>query len=94
MLDQMGALEVKTPVLSTFPDLVPFPQFVTTHPLTGTQLCLRFSPEEHLMRLIACGVPAVYELSTNFRCGTVDQSHLIEFESLQALFSGTPLAKV
>ena len=89
--EQRGAVEVRTPVFSTCPDLAPIPQFVCQHPFSGAAYCLRIAPEEHLTRLIGLGVPAVYEIATNFRCETVDASHLIEFESIEALFSGTSL---
>lgn len=85
--EQRGAVEVRTPVFSTCPDLAPVRQFTSRHPCSGTTYCLRIAPEEHLTRLIGLGVPAVYEISTNFRCETIDASHLVEFESIEALFA-------
>src|SRR3954447_18259981 len=64
--EQRGAVEVRTPVFSTCPDLAPVPQFVCKHPLSDAAYCLRIAPEEHLTRLIGLGVPAVYEIATNF----------------------------
>ncbi len=92
--EQRGAVETRTPVLSTCPDLAPVRQFVCQHPYSSATYCLRIAPEEHLTRLIGLGVPAVYEIATNFRCETVDASHLIEFESIEALFSGTSLTEM
>lgn len=92
--EQRGAVETRTPVLSTCPDLAPVRQFVCQHPCSGATYCLRIAPEEHLTRLIGLGVPAVYEIATNFRCETIDATHLIEFESIEALFSGASLTEM
>lgn len=83
-----GAIEVITPILCTFGDLAPMPQFRTRHPNATTEYCLRIAPEEHLTRLVALGAPAVFELATNFRAETIDETHLIEFVSVEALFPG------
>jgi lysyl-tRNA synthetase class 2 len=87
LFEERGAIEVRTPMLSTFPDLAPVHQFVSQHPRSRETYCLRIAPEEHLTRLIGLGVPAVYEIATNFRCEIVDATHLIEFESIEALFT-------
>jgi lysyl-tRNA synthetase class II len=90
-LESAGAIEVATPVACTFPDLAPMPQLKATHPRSGTVFCLRIAPEEHLTRLIARGIPAIYEISTNFRAETVDRTHLIEFQSVEAIFANRSL---
>lgn len=90
-LDAAGGIEVTTPIACTFPDLAPVPQMQTRHPESGTVFCLRIAPEEHLTRLIARGAPAVYEVSTNFRVEEVDKTHLIEFQSVEAIFADTTI---
>ena len=92
ILDESGALEIRTPVLSPAPDLAPVPQFVTVVPSTQELRCMRIAPEEALTRVIALGVPAVYEISNNFRAEECeDSTHLFEFDSVEALYSGQPL---
>jgi lysyl-tRNA synthetase class II len=86
-LKHAGALEVVTPVACTYPDLAPVPQLKAVHPRSGTVFMLRIAPEEHLTRLIARGMKAVFEVSTNFRAETIDETHLIEFQSLEAIFA-------
>ncbi|WP_280216673.1 amino acid--tRNA ligase-related protein [Nocardia neocaledoniensis] len=94
VLTDAGAIEVKTPIACPHHDLAPMPQFLTTHPATGQSLYLRIAPEEHLTRLIARGGPAVFEISTNFRADTSDETHLAEFESVEALFPGWDVGRV
>ncbi len=49
---------------------------------------MRIAPEEALTRLVALGVPAVYEISNNFRTEErQDQTHLFEFDSVEALYA-------
>ena len=86
VLSAAGALEARTPILSPHPDLAPLRQFVTVHPTTGQEYCLRIAPEEHLTRLLALGVPAAFEIATNFRDEIPDDTHLIEFTSVEALY--------
>lgn len=85
-LDASGALEVRTSVLSEFPDLAPVPQFTTLNPRSKQTFCLRIAPEESLTRLIANGAIAVYEISNNFRIEDEDPTHLCEFDSVEAMF--------
>lgn len=93
-LTDAGAIEVKTPIACPNHDLAPMPQFLTEHPVTGQSLYLRIAPEEHLTRLIARGAPAVFEISTNFRADSSDETHLAEFESVEALFPGWNVGQV
>lgn len=93
-LTDAGAIEVKTPIACPSHDLAPMPQFLTAHPETGQSLYLRIAPEEHLTRLIARGAPAVFEISTNFRADSSDETHLAEFESVEALFPGWNVGQV
>ena len=53
VLSDAGALEVVTPIASTYPDLAPVRQLTARHPTSGTEFVLRIAPEEHLTRLIA-----------------------------------------
>ncbi|MEV0773611.1 amino acid--tRNA ligase-related protein [Nocardia salmonicida] len=93
-LTAAAAIEVKTPIACPSHDLAPMHQFITEHPATGQSLYLRIAPEEHLTRLIARGSPAVFEISTNFRADTSDETHLAEFESVEALFPGWNVGQV
>jgi lysyl-tRNA synthetase, class II len=92
VLSDAGALEVVTPIASTFPDLAPVRQLTARHPTNSAVFVLRIAPEEHLTRLIARGIPAVFEIATNFRAEVLDATHLIEFQSVEAIFAhGTPM---
>lgn len=93
-LTDAGAIEVKTPIACPSHDLAPMHQFVTAHPTTGQPLYLRIAPEEHLTRLIARGAGAVFEISTNFRADVSDETHLAEFESVEAMFPGWNVGQV
>ena len=82
-LIRAGAIEVTTPVLHRYPDIAPIRQFVTTHPTTGEQACLRIAPTEHLKRLLADGEQQIFEFASNFRDDIRDCTHLSEFMSLE-----------
>jgi lysyl-tRNA synthetase class II len=88
-----GAREVATPVLGEFSDIAPVSQFVASHPRLG-RACLRIAPTEHLKRLLVAGLPAVFELSVNFRGDWPDATHLTEFTSLEAMFSQAGCAEM
>ncbi|PCH68505.1 MAG: hypothetical protein COC12_09910, partial [Rhodobacteraceae bacterium] len=88
VLDESGAYEVRTPVLNPAHDLAPVHQFLAKNPTNDDTYCLRIAPEEALTRLVALGVPAVYEISNNFRTEErEDQTHLFEFDSVEALYT-------
>lgn len=83
LLTSRGAIEVDTPILHAFPDIAPVRQFVTTHPTTARQSCLRIAPTEYLKRLLVDGEKRVFEFSKNFRDDPSDETHLPEFTSVE-----------
>lgn len=81
-LDDAGYLEVSTPTLTAFGEMAHIDQ-ATTEPIMGRRFHLRTDPEEYLKRYLTAGLPAVYEISTNVRCDASDETHLVEFRSLE-----------
>lgn len=88
LLMARGAIEVYTPILHVFPDIAPVRQFVTAHPSTGHQACLRIAPTEHLKMLLVDGEKQVFEFARNFRDDAPDSTHLPEFTSMEYMAVG------
>lgn len=91
-LIDLGAIEVTTPVLHPFPDIAPVRQFMTAHPSTSAQFCLRIAPTEQLKQLLADGEQRIFEFSANFRDDLPDRTHLSEFMSLEYMAVGATCA--
>jgi lysyl-tRNA synthetase class 2 len=67
-------------------------QFRAAHPAFEGEWLLRIAPTESLKRLVALGLPAVFELSVNFRGDAADPTHLPEFASLEVMQIGADCA--
>ena len=74
----MDFLEVLTPVRLPAPALE---DYIDAEP-SGTQW-LRTSPELHMKRLLAAGLPRIYQLGPCFRMGENGSRHLPEFQMLE-----------
>ncbi|MBO4208395.1 hypothetical protein GSF22_20630 [Micromonospora echinofusca] len=81
-LSGQGYLEVSTPMLTVNGDMGHVNQ-AQTEPVLGRRFHLRTDPEEYLKRYLTAGLPAVFEVSTNVRADEPDETHLVEFQSVE-----------
>lgn len=86
-MEQKGFLEVTTPVLHARAEACCVQQFSLETP-AGNTLYLRTDPEEYLKRYLTAGLPAVFEISTNFRCDAPSARSLQEFTSMECYRKG------
>lgn len=82
-LNNMGALEVDTPVLQNIPGGAAARPFKTHHNALDIPLYLRIANELYLKRLVVGGFDSVYEFSRNFRNEGMDRTHNPEFTVLE-----------
>lgn len=82
-LNEMGALEVDTPVLQSIPGGAAARPFMTHHNALDIPLYLRIANELYLKRLVVGGFDFVYEFSRNFRNEGMDRTHNPEFTILE-----------
>ncbi len=82
-LDDMGYLEVETPILSDIPGGAAAKPFLTHHNALGEDLSLRIATELHLKRLVVGGFDRVYEIGRIFRNEGVNTTHNPEFTSIE-----------
>ncbi len=87
-LDELGFLEVETPVLQSVPGGAEARPFVTHHNALDHDFHLRISLELYLKRLIIGGFDAVYEIGRNFRNEGVDYKHNPEYTMLELYWAG------
>ncbi len=83
MLDNMGYIEVETPVLNTIPGGATARPFVTHHNTLDIDMYLRIATELHLKRLIVGGMERVYEIGRIFRNEGMDVKHNPEFTTIE-----------
>jgi len=82
-LDELGFLEIETPVLHTQSGGAEAKPFETYHNTMDMDLTLRIATELHLKRLIIGGFPRVYELGRIFRNEGISTRHNPEFTSVE-----------
>lgn len=82
-LDDLGYIEVETPVLNTIPGGAAARPFVTHHNTLDIDLYLRIAPELYLKRLIVGGMEKVYEIGRLFRNEGMDVKHNPEFTTIE-----------
>lgn len=82
-LDNLGFLEVETPVLQHQAGGASARPFSTHHNALDIPLNLRIAPELFLKRLLVGGLEKVYELSRNFRNEGISIKHNPEFTMLE-----------
>ena len=82
-LDNMGYIEVDTPVLHTLEIGASARPFVTHHNTLDMEMYLRIETELYLKRLIVGGFDRVYEVGRIFRNEGMDTSHNPEFTSVE-----------
>ena len=82
-LEDRAFLEVETPVFHPIPGGAAARPFVTHHNALGVDLYLRIAPELYLKRLLAGGLPRVFEVSRVFRNEGLSPRHNPEFTMLE-----------
>ena len=82
-LDNLGFIEVETPILNTIPGGAAARPFVTHHNTLDIDLFLRIAPELYLKRLIVGGMEKVYEIGRLFRNEGMSVKHNPEFTSIE-----------
>ena len=82
-LDDLGFVEVETPVLQPLYGGASARPFTTRHLALDRTLYLRIADELYLKRLIVGGMERVYEISKDFRNEGVDRFHNPEFTMLE-----------
>jgi lysyl-tRNA synthetase class 2 len=83
ILDTEGFLEVETPVLQPVYGGASAEPFTTHHNSLDKDFYLRISDELYLKRLMAGGLPKVYEIARDFRNEGIDHTHNPEFTMLE-----------
>ena len=86
-LDNMGYIEVETPVLNTIAGGAAARPFITHHNALDIPLYLRIANELYLKRLIVGGFEGVYEFSRDFRNEGMDRTHNPEFTVMEMYVS-------
>ncbi|HEY9225424.1 MAG TPA: lysine--tRNA ligase [Gemmatimonadaceae bacterium] len=82
-LDELGYLEVETPVLQPLYGGATARPFSTHHNALDMPLYLRIADELYLKRLIVGGFDRVYEIGHDFRNEGIDRTHNPEFTMLE-----------
>ncbi len=82
-LDNLGYLEVDTPVLHTLEIGAAARPFITHHNALDIDMYLRIETELYLKRLIVGGFDRVYEVGRIFRNEGMDATHNPEFTSIE-----------
>ncbi|WP_088339525.1 lysine--tRNA ligase [Robiginitalea sediminis] len=81
--NEMGYLEVETPILQPIPGGATARPFVTHHNALNIPLYLRIANELYLKRLIVGGFEGVYEFAKDFRNEGMDRTHNPEFTVME-----------
>ena len=82
-LDNMGYIEVETPVLNSIAGGAAARPFVTHHNTLDIDMYMRIATELPLKRLIVGGMDRVYEIGRIFRNEGMDPKHNPEFTSVE-----------
>lgn len=82
-LDDMGYIEVETPVLNTIAGGAAARPFITHHNTLDLDMYMRIATELPLKRLIIGGMDRVYEIGRIFRNEGMDPKHNPEFTSIE-----------
>jgi lysyl-tRNA synthetase class 2 len=81
--NELGYLEVETPILQSIPGGATARPFITHHNALNIPLYLRIANELYLKRLIVGGFDGVYEFAKDFRNEGMDRTHNPEFTVME-----------
>lgn len=82
-LDNLGFLEVETPILNTIAGGANARPFITHHNTLDIDMYLRIANELYLKRLIVGGFDKVYEMGRMFRNEGMDKLHNPEYTAIE-----------
>src|SRR2546421_442641 len=82
-LDELGFLEVETPILQPLYGGATARPFMTHHNTLDRDFYLRIAVELYLKRLVVGGFEKVYEIGRNFRNEGIDRTHNPEFTMME-----------
>lgn len=82
-MDELGYVEVETPILQPLYGGANARPFITHHNTLDMDLYLRIATELYLKRLIVGGFERVYELGKDFRNEGMDRTHNPEFTMIE-----------
>ncbi|MEN6476192.1 MAG: lysine--tRNA ligase [Syntrophaceae bacterium] len=82
-MDNLGFIEVETPMMQSIPGGATAKPFRTHHNALDMDLYMRIAPELYLKRLVVGGLERVYEINRNFRNEGISTRHNPEFTMME-----------